>query len=108
LGRTCLTTDQNDKVFDKTLQSYTSKRQIFRLSSEVSEILDEVEDKSQYIREAIVFYHTYKDQIKDERRIRTQKTIGSFSGSEVPKRKIEESESEVSSPGTWVPPWKRS
>lgn len=108
MGRTCLTTDQNDKVFDKTLQRYTSKRQIFRLSSEVSEILDEVEDKSRYIRDAIVFYHTYKDQINDERKIRTQKAIGSFSGSEVPERKIEESESEDSSTDTWVPPWKGS
>ncbi len=89
MGRKSLTSGQKDKVFDKTLQRYTSKRQIFRLSSEVSEILDEVEDKSSYIRDAIVFYDTYKDQIKDE-------------------RKTEESASEDSHTGTFVPAWKRS
>ena len=108
MGRTSLTSDQKDKVFDNTLQTYTSKRQIFRLSSEVSEILDKVEDKSQYIREAIVFYHTYKDQIKDETNLKTQKAVRSVSSSKVSERKIEASEFEDSSSGTWVPPWKRS
>ncbi len=107
MGRKCLTSNQEDKVFDKTLQKFTSRRQIFRLSSEVVEILEEVDDKSGFIRDAIVFYHTYKDRIKVEPKLETPKPIESVSETVKPEIIDEEIKPE-SSPGTWVPPWKRS
>lgn len=107
MGRKCITSRQGDKVFDKTLQKYTSRRQIFRLSTQVAEILAEVDEKSQFIRDAIVFYHTYKDRIKVEQKLEFPEPIESVSKTVEPEVITEIVESD-SSPGTWVPPWKRS
>lgn len=95
------------------MNSGSSVRINFRANDEVYGILKEVEDKSRFIRDAIVFYWERKDFFSPKKDTESSSTVTkdkvdtSHSSIVIEDEVIDESEEEIYN-GRWSPPWKSS
>ena len=95
------------------MNSGSSVRINFRVNDEVYGILRDVEDKSRFIRDAIVFYWERKESLSPKKDTEPSITVTkdkfetSHSSIVIEDEVKDESEEEIYN-GSWSPPWKSS